>query len=223
MEFVQVFGKFSLSYWKNTKKQDFTGRNSTLSVAEQLFITLLWLQHMASTFLNWLIFTKSANIRFLQFLQPTWMFLFNHFQTMKFMIFPEGQAYGKTLSKVFWPFKNIRASINCAEFKCEMPRNYSQQGNRYSSYKSHCTMKYLIAVNPNGAACFVSDLFEGSISDVIFEKFWNTVTKASNHFHPTIFRKAWEIYKRRSYVDKTNSKIGYILNNLMNDLKKLDY
>ena len=32
-------------------------------------------------------------------------------------------------------------------------------------------MKCLIAINPNGAACFVSDLFEGSISDVdIFEQ-----------------------------------------------------
>ena len=32
-------------------------------------------------------------------------------------------------------------------------------------------MKCLIAVNPNGAACFVSDLFEGSISDVdVFEQ-----------------------------------------------------
>ena len=47
----------------------FTGRNSTLSVTEQLFITLLRLRHVASTFLNWLIFTKSANIRFMQFLQ----------------------------------------------------------------------------------------------------------------------------------------------------------
>ena len=27
-------------------------------------------------------------------------------------------------------------------------------------------MKFLIAVNPNSATCFVSDLFEGSISDV---------------------------------------------------------
>ena len=47
-----------------------------------------------------------------------------------------------------------------------MPRNYSKQGNLYSSCKSHCTMKCLLAVNSNGAACFVSDLFEGSISDV---------------------------------------------------------
>ena len=27
-------------------------------------------------------------------------------------------------------------------------------------------MKCLIAVNPNGAACFISDLYEGSIDDV---------------------------------------------------------
>ena len=32
-------------------------------------------------------------------------------------------------------------------------------------------MKCLIAVNPNGAACFVSDLYDGSISDIdIFEQ-----------------------------------------------------
>ena len=32
-------------------------------------------------------------------------------------------------------------------------------------------MKCLISVNPNGAACFVSDLFEGRLSDVrIFEQ-----------------------------------------------------
>ena len=52
-----------------------------------------------------------------------------------------------------------------------MPRNYSQWGNLYSSCKSHGAMKCLIAVNPNGAACFMSDLFEGSISDVdIFDQ-----------------------------------------------------
>ena len=57
------------------------------------------------------------------------------------------------------------------EFFCESPTDYGQQGNMYSSYKNHTTMKCLIAVNPNDAACFVSDLFEGSLSDVrIFEQ-----------------------------------------------------
>ena len=45
-------------------------------------------------------------------------------------------------------------------------RDYAQQGNVYSSYKHHTTMKVLIAVTPKGAACFISDLYEGSVSDV---------------------------------------------------------
>ena len=87
-------------------------------------------------------------------------------------MFPKRQEFKDTLPKLFHTFKNIRASVDCTEFKCEMSRNYSQQGNLYSSYKSHCTMKCLIAVNPNDVACFISDLFGGSISDVdIFDQF----------------------------------------------------
>ena len=51
-------------------------------------------------------------------------------------------------------------------FFCEVPRNYARQGNIYSANKYHTTMKCLIAVNPNGAACLILDLYEGSIDDV---------------------------------------------------------
>ena len=40
-----------------------------------------------------------------------------------------------------------------------------QQGRLYSSYKSHTTVKFLIGVAPSGACHFVSDGYEGSISD----------------------------------------------------------
>ena len=49
-------------------------------------------------------------------------------------MFPERQEFKDTLPKLFCTFKNIRALVDCTEFKCEMPRNYSQQGNLYSSY-----------------------------------------------------------------------------------------
>ena len=61
--------KFSLSYWKNTKKQDFMGRKSTFLVAEQHYHFIAVTTDIASTFLHSLIFTKSANIQFVQFLQ----------------------------------------------------------------------------------------------------------------------------------------------------------
>ena len=93
----------------------------------------------------------------------TWiMFLFHHFKDHIYIMFPERQEFKETLPKFFCTFKNIRALIDCTEFKCEMPQNYYL----YSPYESHCTMKCLFAVNPNGAACFISDLFDGSIRDV---------------------------------------------------------
>ena len=85
-------------------------------------------------------------------------------------MFSERQDF-KDLPKLFRTFKKTCASIDCAELKCEMPQNYSQQGNLYSSYKGNCTVNCFIAVNPNGAACFMPDLFHGSISDVdIFDQ-----------------------------------------------------
>ncbi|XP_065060379.1 uncharacterized protein LOC135687681 [Rhopilema esculentum] len=43
--------------------------------------------------------------------------------------------------------------------------DYAKQGNLYSSYKHHTTLKALIAVTLNGSACFVSDFYEGSLDD----------------------------------------------------------
>lgn len=160
--------KFNLSYWGS--KNESSRKNCKLSIPEQLFITLMRLRRGFNIYT--LAHFYNVSVYLVRTVFRTWiMFMFYQFKDLKYKMFPERQAFRKTLPKVFKPFKNIRASIDCTEFKCEMPRNYSQQGNMYSSYKSHCTMKCLIAVNPNGAACFISDLFEGSISDVdIFQK-----------------------------------------------------
>ena len=163
--------KFQLNYWNsNSNNNGSSMRKSSLSISQQLFISLMRLRRGFNIFtLSHFYGVSETTIRTIF---TTWiMFLFHHFKTIKFKFFPERQAFRKNLPKVFKPFKNIRASIDCTEFKCETPRDYKQQGNLYSSYKSHCTMKCLIAVNPNGAACFVSDLYEGSISDInIFEQ-----------------------------------------------------
>ena len=161
--------KFKLKYWKSCNR-NFTGRNCKLSVREQLFITLVRCRRGFNIFTLAHFYNVSEHL--IRTVFTTWIvFIFNHFKDLKYKMFPERQAFRKTLPKVFRPFKNIRASIDCTECKCEVPRNYSQQGNLYSSYKGHCTMKCLIAVNPNGAAYFVPNLYEGSISDVdIFQQ-----------------------------------------------------
>ena len=44
------------------------------------------------------------------------------------------------------------------------------QSSTWSQYKHHNTVKFLVPCNPNGAICFVSPIFIGSISDVELAK-----------------------------------------------------
>ena len=71
----------------------------------------------------------------------------------------------KHLPKTFKKYKNIRCIIDCTEVHVQSPGNFEAQGNQYSSYKGHTTYKFLVAIAPNGAILFVSDAYEGSISD----------------------------------------------------------
>jgi hypothetical protein len=61
--------------------------------------------------------------------------------------------------------RDVRVVIDCTEFYIESSGDFKQQGNLYSSYKSRPTAKVLIGVSPCGAAMFVSEVFEGAISD----------------------------------------------------------
>ena len=62
-------------------------------------------------------------------------------------------------------YPNTLAIIDATELKCETPSSLSLQSQLYSSYKSHTTLKGLVAIAPNGALVCVSELFAGSISD----------------------------------------------------------
>ena len=46
-----------------------------------------------------------------------------------------------------------------------MTSNFEEQGNSYSSYKHHCTFHVLVGIAPNDTIIFVSDAYEGAISD----------------------------------------------------------
>lgn len=46
-----------------------------------------------------------------------------------------------------------------------MPTNFKQQGNTFSSYKHANTVKFLVGICPSGAITYVSEGFEGAISD----------------------------------------------------------
>ncbi|XP_012563536.2 uncharacterized protein LOC100198014 [Hydra vulgaris] len=165
--------KYELNYWNSIYSKNSTQKQPNqffLNIKEQLFVTLLRLRRGYNIVtLAHMYSVSEYNIRRIF---TTWiMFLFHHFKEYEVLMFPPRQQFKQFLPSVFKNFTNIRCSVDCTEFFCEMPRDYGKQGNNYSSYKHHCTMKCLIAVNPHGAACFVSNLFEGSIDDVtIFQQ-----------------------------------------------------
>ena len=136
-----------------------------LAEKDQLFITLLRLRRG----FNFYALENFYNVSepYIKKVFTTWiMFLYHHFKDLKEVMFPDRDAFQHLKPKVFKYFKNIRCSVDCTEFFCEVPSNYAQQGNIYSAYKHHTTMKCLIAVNPNGTACFIPDLYEVSFDDV---------------------------------------------------------
>ena len=162
--------KYNLIYWNSKSKVDpsVTSSAKQFSIREQLMITLIRLRRGWNIFT--LVHTYDTSDFVIRQIFTTWLqFMFHHFKD--YLAFPPRCEIRKDLPGIFKPYKNIRASIDCTEFKCEVPRDYGQQSNCYSSYKHHTTMKCLIAVTPHGAACFVPDMYEGSIDDVtIFDQ-----------------------------------------------------
>lgn len=55
--------------------------------------------------------------------------------------------------------------IDCTEIFIQKPKNCSARSSTWSNYKSHNTLKALVAIQPNGAFTFVSKLWSGNISD----------------------------------------------------------
>ena len=62
-------------------------------------------------------------------------------------------------------YPNTRCIIDCTELFCQSPSSLNTQSCLYSSYKSHVTCKVLLGIAPSGAVIFVSQLYDGSISD----------------------------------------------------------
>jgi hypothetical protein len=154
----------------NGVDKDKPGPGRTTSKTDELFMTLLRLRRGYS-FYALSHFCKISETRY-RVIFTTWLqLLYCHFNDLRSVMFPPRQHLKRFMPKSFRSFKNLRCVVDCTEFFVQMPRNFSRQGNLYSNYKHHCTFKALIAVGPNGTGVFVSDLYEGAISDKeLFER-----------------------------------------------------
>ena len=113
-----------------------------------------------------LAYCFKTNTRQVSTIILTWIqLLYKQFGTIWNLMFSTRDKVRQHLPKCFKKYKNIRCIIDCTEVHVQSPGNFEAQGNQYSSYKGHTTYKFLVAIAPNGAILFVSDAYEGSISD----------------------------------------------------------
>ena len=69
---------------------------------------------------------------------------------------PEREVVGQTMSIVFRSkFRKCICIIDCLEVFCERPSGLKAKAQKYSQYKHHNTVKFLIAISPQGSISFI--------------------------------------------------------------------
>ena len=91
---------------------------------------------------------------------------FLYFKLGSIPIWPSKEEILETMPTSFKKtYPNTRCIIDCTELFCQSPSSLNTQSCLYSSYKSHVTYKGLVGIAPSGAVIFVSQPYDGSISD----------------------------------------------------------
>jgi len=69
------------------------------------------------------------------------------------------------IAKCFKAFKNFGMVLDTTSIHIQTPYHYRQQGNTHSPYKGACVVNFLVGIRGGGSISYVSDGFEGGISD----------------------------------------------------------
>ena len=98
--------------------------------------------------------------------------IFNHWINIMYaelqplVKWPERDIVRKTLPACFKPaYGRAICIIDCSEIFIQRPTSLTARAQTYSNYKSHNTVKFLIAIGPTGAIIFVSKCWGGHASD----------------------------------------------------------
>ena len=82
------------------------------------------------------------------------------------IIWPSKRVIKQNLPQCFRTYyPNVRCIIDCSEVFIETPSSLDTQAQCWSDYKHHCTLKFLVAITPNGMFSYVSPCYGGRASD----------------------------------------------------------
>ena len=153
-----------LNYWGSKESVRRRRRIRKLDSKNQLFLTLVKLKlNLKLTDLAFRFgLSATQTSRYL----TTWIcFLYNQLKEINWMPTVD-QVLGTLPSAFKEKFPTTFAIIDGSEVFIETPSDLHMQSSTWSQYKHHNTVKFLVACTPNGAICYISPVFVGSISDV---------------------------------------------------------
>lgn len=155
---------YELNYW-GAKEVDHKRKYSMkLDPIDQFFLMLVKLK--LNLKVEDLSFRFGISTTLVSRYVTTWIcFLYRVFTEIDWM--PSVSQVKATLLTSFKEkFPTTYAIIDGSEIFIETPSDLFLQSSTWSQYKHHNTVKFLIACTPNGAICYISPVFVGSISDV---------------------------------------------------------
>ena len=95
----------------------------------------------------------------------TWINLLYH-SLKAIECFPPRHVVKKYMPDVFKSeYPNTRLILDATEFSVNRPSSLLSQACTFSAYKNRNTVKVLVGITPSGAVSFVSEVYEGSVSD----------------------------------------------------------
>ena len=134
-----------------------------LSAADQFLMVLMKLRHAFSL--------KDLGYRFgIDKTRVSRIFNFwinvMHAELQPLVKWPERDIVRRTLPACFKPaYGRAICIIDCSEIFIQRPTSLTARAQTFSNYKSHNTVKFLIAISPTGAIIFVSKCWGGRASD----------------------------------------------------------
>jgi len=82
------------------------------------------------------------------------------------VIWPDKIAIKKMLpASLARKYPSLRCILDCSETFIDRPRDLKLQAATWSDYKKHNTLKYLVAIAPNGYISFISQAWGGRATD----------------------------------------------------------
>ena len=139
------------------------GVSASLPLEEQLFMTLVRLR--LGLLERDLAFRFNISQGTVSKITNTWINLMYHsFKSIE--RFPSWGLVRQYMPEAFKKdYPNTRIIIDATKFFIERPSSLVSQSSTFSSYKNRNTIKVLIGITPSGVISFVSEAYEGSISD----------------------------------------------------------